>query len=76
MHGRPAKPLRREPEEVRAGRCPKCTGNLYYESDVVERLLLRKCLQCGLIESYFWLEQSTRRLIYLPVEYDQPLDTR
>jgi predicted nucleic-acid-binding Zn-ribbon protein len=58
---------------MRAGRCPKCRGNLYFEADVVERLVLRKCLQCGLIESYFWLERSTRTLVYLPVERDLPV---
>lgn len=58
---------------MRAGRCPKCRGNLYFEADVVERLILRKCLQCGLIESYFWLERSTQTLVYLPVERDLPV---
>lgn len=55
------------------GRCPKCRGNLYFEADITEGLLLRKCLQCGLIESYFWLERTTRTLIPLPVETDPPL---
>jgi predicted nucleic-acid-binding Zn-ribbon protein len=58
---------------MRAGRCPKCRGNLYFEADVGEGLLLRKCLQCGLIESYFWLERTTRRLVRLPIETDPPL---
>jgi hypothetical protein len=53
-------------------RCPKCTGNLMLEADVAEGLLLRKCLQCGLIESYFWLERTTRTLVPLPVEVDPP----
>jgi hypothetical protein len=52
------------------GRCPKCHGNLYFETDIAEGLLLRKCLQCGLIESYFWLERSTRELIPLLPEPD------
>ncbi|HEX6506947.1 MAG TPA: hypothetical protein VF221_04875 [Chloroflexota bacterium] len=52
----------------RGGCCPKCGGNLYFEVDAPEGFLLRKCLQCGLIESYFWLERSTRVLIPLPVE--------
>jgi len=56
------------------GRCPKCTGNLYFEADVGEGLLLRKCLQCGLIESYYWVERSTGRLVYLPVETGPPTD--
>lgn len=56
-------------------RCPKCHGNLYFEADVTEGLMLRKCLQCGLIESYFWLERSTRRLVYLPVETEPPVST-
>ena len=55
------------------GRCPKCRGNLYYEADVTERLLLRKCLQCGLIESYFWIERTTKTLVPLPIEADPPL---
>jgi predicted nucleic-acid-binding Zn-ribbon protein len=55
------------------GRCPKCRGNLYYEADVTERLLLRKCLQCGLIESYFWIERTTKALVPLPIEADPPL---
>jgi predicted nucleic-acid-binding Zn-ribbon protein len=55
---------------MRAGRCPKCRGNLYFETDLGEGLLLRKCLQCGLIESYFWLERSTRMLVRLPIERD------
>lgn len=54
------------------GRCPKCTGNLFFEADVVEGLLLRKCLQCGLIESYFWLERTTNTLVYLPPDSDPP----
>jgi len=29
-------------------------------------------MQCGLIESYFWLERSTGRLVPLPVETDPP----
>lgn len=57
-----------------AGRCPKCHGNLYFEGDVAEGLLLRKCLQCGLIESYFWLERTTRVLVPLPVETEPPAD--
>jgi predicted nucleic-acid-binding Zn-ribbon protein len=56
-----------------AGRCPKCRGNLYFEADVGEGFLLRKCLQCGLIESYFWLERSSRLLVPLPVETEPPL---
>lgn len=58
---------------LRAGRCPKCRGNLYFEMDIPEGLLMRKCLQCGLIESYFWLERTTRTLVHLPVEHDQPV---
>jgi predicted nucleic-acid-binding Zn-ribbon protein len=54
------------------GRCPKCRGNLYLEADIAEALLLRKCLQCGLIESYFWLERTTRVLVPLPIESDPP----
>jgi hypothetical protein len=41
--------------------------------DIPEGLLVRKCLQCGLIESYFWLERTTRTLVQLPVEHDQPV---
>jgi hypothetical protein len=41
--------------------------------DIPEGLLMRKCLQCGLIESYFWLERTTRTLVHLPVEHDQPV---
>lgn len=54
------------------GRCPRCTGNLFLETDVVERLILRKCLQCGGIESYFWLERSSNTLVYLPPEDELP----
>lgn len=54
------------------GRCPKCRGNLYFEADIAEGLILRKCLQCGLIESYFWLERTTRTLVRLPIEHDPP----
>jgi hypothetical protein len=57
---------------MKLGRCPKCTGNLFFEADVAEGLLLRKCLQCGLIESYFWLERTTRTLVPIPVETDPP----
>lgn len=46
---------------MRHGRCPKCHGNLYFEADVAEGLMLRKCLQCGLIESYFWMERIDRK---------------
>jgi hypothetical protein len=56
-------------------RCPKCHGNLYYEADTAEGLMLRKCLQCGLIESYFWFERTRRMLIPLPVEHDQPVES-
>ena len=59
----------------RFGVCPKCHGNLYFEADVVEDLLMRKCLQCGLIESYFWMERGTKTLVYLPPETDPPTDT-
>lgn len=55
-----------------AGRCPKCHGNLFFEMDVPEGLILRTCLQCGMIESYYWLERSTRKLVRLPVELDPP----
>ena len=51
----------------------KCHGNLYFEADVGEALLLRKCLQCGLIESYFWLERTSKKLITQPVEFEQPV---
>jgi hypothetical protein len=70
-----ALPQGEEEEEgvMRAGRCPKCHGNLYFEADVAEGLLLRKCLQCGLIESYFWLERASQRLIPQPVEHEQPV---
>jgi len=54
------------------GRCPKCRGNLYFEADIAEGLILRKCLQCGLIESYFWLERTTQTLVPLPIERDPP----
>ena len=54
-------------------RCPKCRGNLYFEQDLPEGLLLRKCLQCGFIESYFWVERATHTLVPLPVEADPPL---
>jgi hypothetical protein len=37
--------------------------------------MLRKCLQCGLIESYFWFERTRKLLVPLPVEYDQPVET-
>lgn len=57
---------------MRLGRCPKCGGNLYFEADVTERLLLRKCLQCGLIESYFWLERASQALVRLTPELDSP----
>lgn len=57
---------------MRAGRCPKCHGNLYFEADLGEGLLLRKCLQCGLIESYFWVERTTGMLVPLPIETEQP----
>lgn len=58
---------------VRKGmRCPKCGGNLMFEADVAESLLLHKCLQCGLIESYFWLENRTQRMIYLPPDTEEP----
>jgi hypothetical protein len=53
-------------------RCAKCRGNLYYEADTAEGLMLRKCLQCGLIESYFWIERTRNVLIPLPVEYEEP----
>lgn len=56
---------------MKAGRCPKCRGNLYFEADVLEGFLLRKCLQCGLIESYYWLEAGTGALVVLPPERDQ-----
>jgi hypothetical protein len=56
-------------------RCPKCHGNLYYEADTAEGLMLRKCLQCGLIESYFWIERTRKMLIPLPVEQDQPVES-
>ena len=56
-------------------RCPKCHGNLYYEADTAEGLMLRKCLQCGLIESYFWFERTRKLLVPLPVEHDQPIET-
>jgi hypothetical protein len=67
-------PFRIQGTAIRGGRCPKCKGNLLFEADVAEGLILRKCLQCGLIESYFWLERRTGKLVYLPVEYDQPLE--
>jgi hypothetical protein len=38
--------------------------------------MLRKCLQCGLIESYFWLERTTKRLVYLPMETEPPVAER
>ena len=41
---------------------------------MAEGLMLRKCLQCGLIESYFWVERKTQTLIYLPVDYSSPTD--
>lgn len=63
----------RERQVRRGQRCPKCHGNLFFEADVAEGLLLRKCLQCGLIESYFWLERHTRRLVPLPVEREPPV---
>ena len=56
-----------------AGRCPKCRGNLFFEADVAEGLLLRTCLQCGMIESYYWLERSTKKLVPLPIELDPPV---
>ncbi len=58
---------------MRAGRCPKCRGNLFFEADLAEGLLLKKCLQCGLIESYFWIERLTRRLIHLPPDLEDPV---
>lgn len=54
--------------------CPKCGGNLLFEADVAEGLLLHKCLQCGLIESYFWMESRTDRVVYLPPDTDPPDD--
>lgn len=57
---------------MRRRRCPKCRGNLYFEADVAEGLMLRKCLQCGLIESYFWFERTKRTLVPLPIETDPP----
>jgi hypothetical protein len=68
------RPFRIPGSAIRGGRCPKCTGNLFFEADVTEGLILRKCLQCGLIESYFWLDRSNGKLVYLPVETDLPLD--
>ena len=68
--------MRRQKERgkpMRAGRCPKCHGTLYFEADVVECLLLRKCLQCGLIESYFWLERGAKELVRQPVYMEQPV---
>lgn len=59
---------------MRGGRCPRCTGNLFFEADVTEGLILRKCLQCGFIESYFWLERRTGKLVYLPVETEDPIE--
>jgi hypothetical protein len=56
-------------------RCPKCAGNLYFEADTAESLLLRKCLQCGLIESYFWMERRTGNLVYLPPDLEAPVDS-
>jgi predicted nucleic-acid-binding Zn-ribbon protein len=56
-------------------RCPKCGGNLYIETDLAAGMFLRKCLQCGLIESYYWLERTTKSLIRLPVERDQPVSS-
>ena len=63
---------------MKLGRCPKCRGNLFLEADVPEGLLLSKCLQCGLIESYFWLERTSRALVPLPLEADppEPVDAR
>lgn len=55
-------------------RCPKCRGNLYFEADVTESLIMRKCLQCGLIESYFWYERGTDRMIYLPPDREAPVE--
>ena len=39
-----------------------------------EYRLVCKCLQCGLIESYFWMERGTKTLVYLPPEPDPPPD--
>lgn len=52
--------------------CPKCGGSLLFEADVAEGLLLHKCLQCGLIESYFWLERRSQTVVYLPPDTDPP----
>jgi RNase P subunit RPR2 len=57
---------------LKHGVCPKCKGNLYFEADVTESLLLRKCLQCGLIESYFWYERGSDRIVYLPPDLEEP----
>jgi hypothetical protein len=65
-------PPRRTRRVHKGMRCPKCGGNLFFEADVAEDLLLNKCLQCGLIESYFWLERRTQRLFYLPPDLEEP----
>lgn len=57
---------------MRQDRCPRCGGNLFFEADLAENLLLRKCLQCGFIHSYFWLDHRARRLVYLPPDADPP----
>jgi predicted nucleic-acid-binding Zn-ribbon protein len=53
--------------------CPKCHGTLFLEADVLEGFLLSKCLQCGFIESYYWLERTTQALVPLPLETEAPV---
>lgn len=57
---------------MKAGRCPRCRGNLYLELDPPEGLVARKCLQCGMIESYFWIEPSGAVLVPVSIEHLLP----
>ncbi len=67
-----ASPFPKIDRRLKQGVCPKCKGNLYFEADVTESLLLRKCLQCGLIESYFWYERGSNKMVYLPPDLEEP----
>lgn len=41
--------------------CTRCGGQLFFEPDVIHSHVACKCLQCGYIAAYLWIEPGDDR---------------
>jgi uncharacterized Zn finger protein len=44
--------------------CRRCGGQLFFEQDLLQRHIVCKCLQCGNIAAYLWVEPGHVRPFY------------